>query len=112
MRFQAGTSGVAAAVRLRFGRERGDDCGGLYLGRTGYEIIANANEVIQYRPVRVRAFPAAGRKSVRNYLAQAYFLRALVHLDLCLALWPDSAIRTADDASHLGTAVMTTIFLT
>lgn len=77
-----------------------------YIWKNGYEIIANANEVIQYGPSVSDRFPQQAA-TVRNYIAQAYFLRALVHLDLCLVY--GQTYTYSSDASHLGTAVMTTI---
>lgn len=77
-----------------------------YIWKNGYEIIANANEVIQYGPSVSDRFPQQAA-SVRNYIAQAYFIRALIHLDLSL-VYGQTYTYTAD-GSHLGTAVMTSI---
>ena len=77
-----------------------------YIWKNGYEIIANANEVIQYGPSVSDRFPQQAA-SVRNYIAQAYFIRALIHLDLSLVY--GQTYTYSADGSHLGTAVMTTI---
>lgn len=77
-----------------------------YIWKNGYEIIANANEVIQYGPSVSDRFPQQ-TASVRNYIAQAYFIRALVHLDLSLVY--GQTYTYSADGSHLGTAVMTSI---
>lgn len=77
-----------------------------YIWKNGYEIIANANEVIQYGPSVSDRFPQQAA-SVRNYIAQAYFIRALIHLDLSL-VYGQTYTYSADGA-HLGTAVMTSI---
>lgn len=77
-----------------------------YIWKNGYEIIANANEVIQYGPSVSDRFPQQ-TASVRNYIAQAYFIRALIHLDLSLVY--GQTYTYSADGSHLGTAVMTTI---
>ena len=77
-----------------------------YIWKNGYEIIANANEIIQYGPSVAERFPQQSAK-VGDYIAQAYFLRALIHLDLCLVY--GQTYTFTDDASHLGTAVMTSI---
>ena len=77
-----------------------------YIWKNGYEIIANANEVIQYGPSVSDRFPQLAA-SVRNYIAQAYFIRALIHLDLSLVY--GQTYTYSADGSHLGTAVMTTI---
>lgn len=77
-----------------------------YIWKNGYEIIANANEVIQYGPSVSDRFPQQAA-SARNYIAQAYFIRALIHLDLSLVY--GQTYTYSADGSHLGTAVMTTI---
>lgn len=77
-----------------------------YIWKNGYEIIANANEVIQYGPSVSDRFPQQ-TASVRNYIAQAYFIRALIHLDLSLVY--GQTYTYSADGSHLGTAVMTSI---
>ena len=77
-----------------------------YIWKNGYEIIANANEVIQYGPSVSDRFPQQAA-TVRNYIAQAYFIRALIHLDLSLVY--GQTYTYSADGSHLGTAVMTTI---
>lgn len=77
-----------------------------YIWKNGYEIIANANEVIQYGPSVSDRFPQQAA-SVRNYIAQAYFIRALIHLDLSLVY--GQTYTYSADGSHLGTAVMTSI---
>ena len=77
-----------------------------YIWRNGYEIIANANEIIQYGPAVAERYPQQ-RSKVGDYIAQAYFLRALIHLDLSLVY--GQTYTYTSDASHLGTAVMTVI---
>lgn len=77
-----------------------------YIWKNGYEIIANANEVIQYGPSVSDRFPQQAA-TVRNYIAQAYFIRALIHLDLSLVY--GQTYTYSADGSHLGTAVMTSI---
>ena len=77
-----------------------------YIWKNGYEIIANANEIIQYGPSVAERYPQQSAK-VNDYIAQAYFLRALIHLDLSLVY--GQTYTYTSDASHLGTAVMTTI---
>lgn len=77
-----------------------------YIWKNGYEIISNTNEIIQYGPAIADRYPQQ-RASVENYIAQAYFLRALLHLDLCLVY--GQTYTFTDDASHLGTAVMTVL---
>lgn len=105
VRFQAGTS--EWRQQFDFISDESEETTAVgYIWKNGYEIIANANEVIQYGPSVSERFPQQA-SSVNNYLAQAYFLRALVHLDLCLAY--GQTYTYSDDASHLGTAVMTNI---
>ena len=77
-----------------------------YIWRKGYEIIANANEIIKYGPEVSDRYPQQA-SAVNDCIAQAYFLRALAHLDICLA-YGQTYTYTAD-ASHPGIAVMTVI---
>ena len=105
VRFQSGTS--EWRQQFDFISDESEETTAVgYIWKNGYEIIANANEVIQYGPSVSERFPQQ-TATVRNYIAQAYFLRALLHLDLCLAY--GQTYTYSNDASHLGTAVMTKI---
>lgn len=77
-----------------------------YIWKNGYEIISNTNEIIKYGPEVSERYPAQ-KATVNNCIAQAYFLRALAHFNLCLAY--GQTYTYSDNASHLGVAVMTTI---
>lgn len=75
-----------------------------YIWKNAYEIISNANEIIYYGPSIADKYPTQSAR-VDDFLAQAYFLRALAHLQLC-SVYGQTYTYTAD-ASHLGVAVMT-----
>ena len=77
-----------------------------YIWKNGYEIVTNVNEIIKYGPSVAERYPQQSAK-VDNYIAQAYFLRALAHLDLSLVY--GQTYTFTEDASHLGTVVMTTV---
>ena len=77
-----------------------------YIWKNGYEIISNANEIIKYGPEVSERYPSR-KAAVNSCIAQAYFLRALAHFNLCLAY--GQTYTYSDNASHLGVAVMTTI---
>lgn len=77
-----------------------------YIWKNGYEIVSNTNEIIKYGPDVADRYPTQ-KATVNNALAQAYFLRALAHLNLCLAY--GQTYTYSDDASHLGVAIMTTV---
>lgn len=75
-----------------------------FIWKSGYEIILNANEIIHYAPYVAQRYPGQA-KLIDNYIAQAYFLRALASLDLCLTY--AQTYTYTSDASHLGIAVLT-----
>lgn len=75
-----------------------------YIWKNAYEIISNTNEIIYYGPTISDKYPTQ-EKRVNDYLAQAYFLRALAHLHLC-SVYGQTYTYTSD-ASHLGVAIMT-----
>lgn len=77
-----------------------------YIWKNGYEIVSNTNEIIKYGPDVADRYPTQ-KATVNNALAQAYFLRALAHLNLCLAY--GQTYTYSDDTSHLGVAIMTSV---
>ncbi len=70
-----------------------------YIWRNGYEVINNANEIIKYAPKLRDEFPDK-YVTTDNALAQAYFIRALMHLFLCNVYGQNYTFSA--DASHLG----------
>lgn len=105
IRFQSGTS--TWRQQFDFISDESEETTAVgYIWKNGYEIIANANEIIRYGPAVEERYPQQAA-SVRNCIAQAYFLRALTHLDLSLVY--GQTYTYTDGASHLGTAVMTVI---
>ena len=69
-----------------------------------YETLANANNLLEYQPVLLVSFPQEKAK-LDNIRAQALFIRALCHFDLC-RVYSQPYNYTAD-ASHLGIPVLT-----
>ncbi|MFR8805101.1 MAG: RagB/SusD family nutrient uptake outer membrane protein, partial [Anaerovoracaceae bacterium] len=66
----------------------------------------NVNYIITYAPDLRKKNPDSA-SVIDNILAQAYFLRALTHLDICLTYAQNYTYTS--DASHLGVPVMTSI---
>lgn len=77
-----------------------------YIWKLGYNVIQNINYIIEYAPGLKEENPEY-TAAIDNIVAQAYFLRALVHFDLCCS-YAQNYTFTAD-ASHLGVPVMTKI---
>lgn len=77
-----------------------------YIWKLGYSVIQNVNYIITYAPDLRKKNPDSA-SVIDNILAQAYFLRALTHLDICLTYAQNYTYTS--DASHLGVPVMTTI---
>ena len=74
-----------------------------YIWKDGYEIINNANMIIYYGPNVRNKYPQQEER-INNAIAQAYFLRGLIELNIVLA-YSQSYGYTAD-ASHLGVVVL------
>lgn len=74
-----------------------------YIWRRIYEAMSNANNVIQYQPDVLSAYPAQADR-LRRILGQAYALRALCHFDECRVY--AQAYCYTPDASHLGVPVL------
>jgi len=67
-------------------------------------MLANANNVLEYAPPLIQEFPNSKRE-IELIQAQALFMRALGHFDLC-RVYAQPYNYTAD-ASHLGIPVLT-----
>ena len=74
-----------------------------YLWKSGYEILTNANEIIYFGPKLLKEYPELSSR-INTAVAQAYFIRALLHLDLSLAYAQHYTYTS--DAGHLGIAIM------
>lgn len=74
--------------------------------KNGYNIINNANHIIYYAPKLLPDNPGSA-DLINNVTAQAYFVRALVHFDLCKCY--AQTYTYTSDASHLGVPVVTRI---
>lgn len=81
-----------------------DETGALgMVWKNGYNVINNINEILYYGPQLRETFPQQA-SDVNNVLAQAYFMRALMHLQLCLCYGQN--YHFTEDASHLGIPVV------
>ncbi len=69
----------------------------------GFEAMANANNIIQYAPQVAQDYPLQA-DDINRILGEALFMRALLHLDICLC-YAQPYNYTAD-ASHLGIPVL------
>lgn len=74
-----------------------------YIWRNIYVAMANINNIIQYQPDLLSSFPQ-DEEELNRILAEALFLRALAHFDLC-RVYAQPYNYTAD-ASHLGIPVL------
>lgn len=74
-----------------------------YIWRRIYEAMANANNIIQYQPAVLEAYPQ-NAEQLQLILGQAYALRALCHFDLC-RVYAQPYCYTPD-ASHIGVPVL------
>lgn len=73
-----------------------------YIWKSGYEIINNANQVIHWAPLLKEAYPH-DVEMIDNVTASAYFVRALIHFDLCRVYGQNYTY--TDNAGHLGVAI-------
>ena len=74
-----------------------------YIWRKILEALANVNNVIQYQPKVLAAYPNA-EEECRRILGEALFLRALCHFDLCRVY--AQPYNYTSDASHLGVPIL------
>lgn len=74
-----------------------------YIWKGAYNVINNCNEILHYGPKLLNAFPNQA-ETTSSWIAQALFIRALMHFDLCRSYAQDYAYSA--DASHLGVVVM------
>lgn len=77
-----------------------------YIWKLGYTVIQNVNYIIAYAPDLKEKYPSSS-SVIDNILAQAYFLRALVHFNICCTYAQNYTY--TPDASHVGIPVMTSI---
>lgn len=83
---------------------KADEVGAMgYIWKNGYQVVNNCNQIIEHVPGLVSKFPDS-RGSLEGYLAQALFLRAMMHLNLCLTYGQNYTY--TPDASHLGVPVI------
>ncbi len=75
-----------------------------YIWKNNYETVINCNYIIYYTDTVRERESDSYTKRIDNALAQAYFLKALAELNLCLVYGQHYAYTA--DASHLGIIVM------
>ena len=87
-----------------FTNDSSDESGAIgLLWKRGYNIISNCNEILHYAPSLRAAYPRQ-TDEVDAVAAQAYFVRALIHFDLCRCYGQNYSFTS--DASHLGVPVI------
>lgn len=81
-----------------------DEAGALgFIWKNCYNVISNCNQVIRYAPELAKAHPEVA-DMIHDYLAQAYFMRALMHFELVLVYAQNYSF--TPDASHPGIALV------
>lgn len=70
--------------------------------KNAYNIINNANEILYYAPKLLPENPGSS-DLIHNVIGGAYFIRALMHFNLCLVYAQNYTF--TPDASHLGVAL-------
>ena len=82
-----------------------DEVGAIgYLWKNGYQVINNANQIIDHVPALVKEYPGSADE-LNTCAAQALFIRAYAHMGICLAFGQNYTF--TPDASHLGICVIT-----
>ena len=99
------TSEVTWGMYQDFTTTSDDETGALgYIWKNGYQVINNANQIISHVPAMVEEFPTDA-DLLEACMAQALFMRAYMHLSLCLAFAQNYSYTA--DASHVGVPVIT-----
>lgn len=87
-----------------FSNTSDDEAGPLgYIWKDGYQVISNCNQVIEHAPQLLKEFPD-DEADINTCVAQALFLRALMHFDICLCYGQNYTY--TPDAGHLGIPVV------
>lgn len=82
-----------------------DETGAIgYIWKNGYQVINNANQIIDHVPALVKEYPNDADE-LNACAAQALFIRAYAHMGICLAFGQNYTF--TPDASHLGICVIT-----
>lgn len=77
-----------------------------YIWRYIYEALANVNNIIEYQPSLLSEFPGQSDE-LNRIMAEALFLRALGHFDLCRVY--AQPYNYSDDASHMGVPIVLSV---
>lgn len=87
-----------------FTNKSSDETGALgMVWKNAYNVINNINEILYFGPQLRETFPQQA-STVNNILAQAYFMRALMHLQLCLCYGQNYSF--TEDAGHMGVPIV------
>lgn len=88
-----------------FAQTSDDDAGPLaMIWKNGYMVINNCNQITEHIPGLKAKFPNS-TDELDGYMAQALFVRALMHFQMCQAFGQNYSF--TPDASHLGMAIVT-----
>ena len=74
-----------------------------YILKRGYSVIANCNQVLDHADALLESYPSKA-KEINDYVAQALFIRALTHFQLCLTYGQNYTY--TPNASHLGIPIV------
>lgn len=74
-----------------------------YIWKIGYSTISNANQIIDHAPKLAAEHPE-NAIMIHNIMAEALFIRAITHFQICLVYAHNYTYTT--DASHLGVPVI------
>lgn len=77
-----------------------------YLWKRGFIVMSNVNNILEYAPNLKKSYPH-DIDEINNIMAQAYFLRALVHFNLVLCY--AQPYNYTPEASHWGVPVLTRV---
>lgn len=100
-----------AVTRIHNFNNRPEDNGGYVrnIWKDGYVVITNANNILYYGAKLRDMYPSeADQAKISKVYGWAYFVRALVTIDLC-SIYAQPYRYTAD-ASHLGVPCVTTVY--
>lgn len=75
-----------------------------YIWKNGFQVINNTNQIISHVPDLKAQFPN-NAEELDNYCAMAYFLRGLMHFEMCQCFGQTYSF--TNDASHPGIPVIT-----
>ena len=100
MLYLSNSEGVSIADQYNYTSDPAQETGAVgYIWRDGLEIIGNVNNILQYAPDLKEKYPGNAAE-IELIRAQALYIRALVHLNLCCCYGQHYTY--TPDASHWG----------